>query len=151
MDGVRGAIDALVAQGLVDRNRIGLMGWSSRGERVLNFLTFSGTPIQAASLIDGDANTLFSLVVTYGAIDSIWSRKERTNGGLPYGDTLERWIRDDPALHTDCVTAAVRIETYGPTVRKTGTSTPCCGASTSLRRWSSSRVVRTPCRARASG
>ena len=115
-DGVRAAIDTLVAQGRVDPARVGLMGWSATGERVLNLLTFSDTPIRAASLLDGDANTLFSLAVTYGAVDSIWSRKERTNEGLPYGGTLDRWVRYDPALHTDCVRAAVRIETYGPWV-----------------------------------
>ena len=115
-DEVRGAIDALVTQGLVDPARIGLMGWSATGERVLNFVTFSDTPIRAATLLDGDANTLFSLPVTYGSNDSIWSRKERTNEGLPYGSRLDRWIRYDPSLHTDCVKAAVRIETYGPVV-----------------------------------
>ena len=115
-DGVRGAIDALVAQGTVDPTRIGIMGWSSRGEGVLNFLTFSETPIRAASLVDGDANTLFSLTVTYAAIDSIWSRKERMNEGMPYGSNRDRWVRHDPALHTDCVRAALRIESYGPWV-----------------------------------
>ena len=115
-DGVRGAIDSLVAQGLVDPARIGLMGWSSTGERALNFLTFADRPIRAATLLDGDANTLFSLAVTYAANDSIWSRKERTNKGLPYGSTLGSWISYDPALHTDCVKAATRIETYGPWV-----------------------------------
>ena len=116
MEGVNSAIEALVGEGLVDRQRIGIMGWSATGERVLNQLTFSGAPIRAASIMDGDANTVFSMAVTYGASDSILARKERTNGGPPFGDTLELWVRNDPALHTDCVKAALRIETYGPWV-----------------------------------
>lgn len=116
MEGVRAAIDALVADGLVDRNRIGIMGWSMTGERVLNLVTFSDAPIRAAAILDGDANTLFSLTVTYGYSDSITARKERTNLSLPYGDTLDTWIRHDPALNTDCIRAALRIETYGPWV-----------------------------------
>ncbi|MBE0547907.1 MAG: hypothetical protein IH627_09695 [Rubrivivax sp.] len=116
MDGVRGAIDALVAEGLVDKDRIGIMGWSMTGERVLNQVTFSDAPIRAATIHDGDANTLFSLTVTYGASDGIQARKATTNDGLPFGDTLATWVRNDPALHTDCVKAAVRIESYGTSV-----------------------------------
>ena len=115
-DGVRGAIETLVKQGIVDPALIGIMGWSATGEQVLNLVTFSDAPIRAATLLDGDANTLFSLAVTYGAADDIWSRKQRLNEGLPYGDKLERWTRYDPSLHTDCVRAAIRIETYGPWV-----------------------------------
>lgn len=116
MKGVSGAIDALVAEGLVDRERIGIMGWSATGERVLNQLTFSDAPIRAASIADGDANTVFSLAVTYAANDGIQARKEHTNEGPPFGPSLMRWVRNDPALHTDCISAALRIETYGPWV-----------------------------------
>ncbi len=115
-DGVRGAIDALVAQGLVDPERVGLMGWSATGERTLNLVTFTDIPIRAATILDGDANTLFSLAITYAFADSIQARKETTNGGLPYGPTLAGWVDRDPSLHTDCVRSALRIETYGPIV-----------------------------------
>ena len=114
MDGVRGAIEALVADGVVDRDRIGIMGWSGTGERVLNQVTFSDAPIRAATILDGDSNTFLSMVVTYGAKDSIQGRKEATNEGTPSGESLQRWIRNDPSLHTQCVKAALRIETYGP-------------------------------------
>ena len=116
-EGVRGAIDSLVAEGWVDREKIGIMGWSATGERVLNLVTFSDTPIRAATLLDGDANTLFSMTITYAVMDGIQIRKERANEGGPFGDSLQRWTRNDPSLHTDCVKAALRIESYGPEVR----------------------------------
>ena len=115
-EGVKGAIDALVAAGLVDPKRIGIMGWSATGERVLNLLTFSDAPIRAATMLDGDANTLFSMTITYAVKDGIQNRKEATNEGGPYGESLARWVRNDPSLHTDCITAALRIEVYGPVV-----------------------------------
>jgi dienelactone hydrolase len=115
-DGVRGAIAALVADGLVDPARVGIMGWSATGERVLNLLAFSDVPIRSASILDGDANTVFSMAVTYAASDSIQARKEETNQGTPFGASLDRWVRNDPALHTDCILAALRIESYGPWV-----------------------------------
>lgn len=115
-EGVSGAIDALVAEGLVARDRVGIMGWSATGERVLNLLTHTDAPIRAATLLDGDANTLFSMTITYAVKDGIQNRKESTNEGGPFGASLARWIDNDPSLHTDCVRAAVRIETYGPVV-----------------------------------
>lgn len=115
-DGVRGAVEALVAEGLVDRDRIGIMGFSTTGEWVLNQIAFTDIPLRAATILDGNANTLFSLVVTYGAADNILDRKERTNGGIPAGETLASWVRNDPSLHTDCIKAALRIEKYGPAV-----------------------------------
>lgn len=116
-EGVRGAIESLVAEGWVDRDKIGIMGWSATGERVLNLVTFSDLPIRAATLLDGDANTLFSMTITYAVQDGVQIRKERANEGGPFGESLARWIRNDPSLHTDCVTAALRIESYGPEVR----------------------------------
>lgn len=115
-DGVRGAVDALVTQGLVDPSRVGIIGWSATGERVLNLVTFSDLPIRAATMADGDANTLFSVAVTYGANENLWVRAERLNEGLPFGAGLARWVRNDPSLNTDCVRTAMRIETYGPWV-----------------------------------
>ena len=116
-EGVRGAIESLVAEGWVDRDKIGIMGWSATGERVLNLVTFSDLPIRAATLLDGDANTLFSMTITYAVQDGVQIRKERANEGGPFGESLARWVRNDPSLHTDCVKAALRIESYGPEVR----------------------------------
>jgi dipeptidyl aminopeptidase/acylaminoacyl peptidase len=112
-EGVRGAIDALVAQGTVDRDKVGILGWSATGERVLNLVTFGDAPIRAATMLDGDANTLFSMTITYGFRDEILNRKENTNQAKPYGESMPRWVRNDPSLHTDCIRAALRIETYG--------------------------------------
>lgn len=116
IDGVRAAIELLVAQGSVDRDRIGIIGWSATGAQVLNLVTFTDTPIRAASMVDGDSNTLFSMTITYGMLDGIQMKKERLNEGAPFGDTLNRWIRNDPSLHTDCISAALRFEAYGPEV-----------------------------------
>jgi dipeptidyl aminopeptidase/acylaminoacyl peptidase len=115
-EGVQGAIDQLVLQGLVDRDRVGIMGWSATGESVLNLVTFSNAPIRAASLLDGDANTVFSLAITYAFVDGNLVHKERANEGGPYGESRDRWVANDPSLNTHCIRAAMRIETYGKEV-----------------------------------
>lgn len=117
MAGVKAAVHALVRDGLVDPDRVGILGWSATGERVLNLVTFGDVPIRAASLLDGDANTLFSFTVTYGAGEAMPLRRERTNAAKPFGPSLPDWVRRDPSLNTHCIRAALRIETYGPLVK----------------------------------
>ncbi|WP_418319622.1 hypothetical protein [Piscinibacter sakaiensis] len=110
----RSAIDALVAAGIADPQRIGIIGWSVWGEHVQNMLTFYDLPVRAASILDGDSNSLWALIVTTGHSDYVYRRFEATNAGMPYGDGLANWVARDPSLHTDCIRAAVRIENYGP-------------------------------------
>lgn len=50
-------------------------------------------------------------------MDGIQLKKELLNEGGPFGETLNRWVRNDPSLHTDCIRAALRIEGYGPEVK----------------------------------
>ena len=114
--GVRGAIEALVKEGRVDPSKIGIIGWSATGERVLNLLTFGDVPLRAATMADSDANTLFSYTITYGRMDTTWVRKEKSNEGVPFGDKLASWVREDPSLHTDCIRTPLRIESYGRAV-----------------------------------
>lgn len=110
-EGVRGAVNALVKAGRVDPARVGIIGWSTTGETVLNLLTFSDLPIRAATLADGDANSLFAYTVTYGI--NVWDHVEAMNNAAPFGPKLADWVRNDPALNTDCVRSALRIESYG--------------------------------------
>ena len=56
------------------------------------------------------------MTITYAVLDGIQIEKERMNEGAPFGESLNRWIRNDPSLHTDCIDAALRIEAYGPEV-----------------------------------
>lgn len=112
--GVRGAVDALAKEGLVDPARVGIIGFSTTGEVVLNLVTFSDLPIRAATLAEGDTNTLFNYSVAYGVEG--WQQMEEMNRGLPYGPTRDEWVRNDPALNTDCVRAALRIESNGQPV-----------------------------------
>jgi hypothetical protein len=97
-DAVRGAVGALVPEGLVDRDRVGILGFNATGEQVLNLVTFTDVPVRAATLIDGDANTLFSPAVTYAGSDNFTAKKEARNGGLPLGDTRLNWMRSGPSL-----------------------------------------------------
>ncbi len=115
-EGVRGAVTALVREGRVDPDRVGIIGFSATGAKVMNLITFSDLPIRAATLADGDSDTLYSYAITYASSDYTWRYKEMINGGLPVRPTLANWVANDPALNTDCVKTALRIETYGKAI-----------------------------------
>ncbi|MFG6417259.1 prolyl oligopeptidase family serine peptidase [Roseateles sp. DC23W] len=114
--GVKSAVQALVKQGLVDPARVGIIGFSATGAKVMNLITFSELPVRAATIADGDADTLFSYAITYSSTDATWGYKESVNGGLPVRPDLATWIARDPALNTDCVKTALRFESYGAPV-----------------------------------
>lgn len=116
-EGVRGAVDTLVKEGRVDPARVGIIGWSTTGEKVLNLVTFSDLPIRAATVADGDANTVFSYALTYGRSDSTWAHKEVLNHGMLGLANQAKWVDADPSLNTACVKTALRIETYGRLVK----------------------------------
>ncbi|MFG6432962.1 hypothetical protein [Roseateles sp. LYH14W] len=115
-DGVRGAVNALVREGRVDPDRVGIIGFSATGAKVMNLITFSDLSMRAATIADGDSDTLFSYAITYASSDYTWWHKEMINGGIPVRPTLASWMANDPALNTDCVRTALRIETYGKAI-----------------------------------
>lgn len=115
-EGVRGAVNALVSARRVDPGRVGIIGFSATGAKVMNLITFSDLPVRAATLADGDSDTLYSYAITYASSDYTWWYKEMINGGIPVRPTLANWVANDPALNTDCVKTALRIETYGKAI-----------------------------------
>lgn len=105
---IEGAIDYLDSLGLIDRSKVGVMGFSRTCYHVLYTLTHSGYPIAAATLTDGVdfgylqwilfANRL-SMVRTTNAI----------NGGAPFGPALRTWLERAPTFSLDRVRAPVLI------------------------------------------
>jgi hypothetical protein len=103
-----GAIDNLDARGLIDRTRVGIIGFSYTVFEVEYTLTHSRYAFAAATVADGfDAGYLNYLLYPGD------SESPLVNGGLPFGDGLTEWIRNSPGFNLDKVKAAVRIETYG--------------------------------------
>jgi dipeptidyl aminopeptidase/acylaminoacyl peptidase len=113
IDGTASAINALVGQGIVDRSRIGIIGFSATGAYVQQLLTFSDAPIRAATIADGETHSLWGYVAFSGWDASFTVGIEATLESQPFGETAMQWAARDPSMSTHCVTAALRIEAYG--------------------------------------
>ena len=106
----QGSIDALDAQGLIDRNRVGLIGFSRTCLHVKYALTHSNFEIAAASVTDGFDAGYFQYISFPLARPAI----EALIGMPPFGDGLQQWLRDSPGFSIDRVRTPVRIVALNP-------------------------------------
>ena len=106
MAAYEGAIDHLDRRGLIDRDRVGITGFSRTVFKVGYTLTHSKYHFAAATLADGFEGGYVNYVLFQG-VDSVG-----VNGGLPSGASLDLWLKNAPGFNLDRVTAPVRIEEY---------------------------------------
>ena len=103
-----GGIDYLDHRGLIDKARVGIIGFSRTVWKVEFTLTHSSYEFAAATLADGfDAGYLQYLV--YPGTDSDFVS---VNGGAPFNPSLALWLKNAPGFNLDKVRTPVRIEAY---------------------------------------
>ena len=108
MAAFEGAIDELDRRGLIDRNRVGIIGFSRTAFHVAFTLTHSKYRFRAASMADGFEGGYLSYLLWHSA------DYEGLNGGLPVGSGMRSWMDNSPGFGIDNVSAPVRLEYYGP-------------------------------------
>lgn len=91
MASYEGLIDFLDRRGIIDRNRVGLLGWSRTGYHVRYFLAFSKYPVAAAVIADGIDASYLQYLSWLTTSDDAATTYEHINGSLPFGDGLEHW------------------------------------------------------------
>jgi len=114
MSSYEGLIDHLDSLGLIDRSRVGIIGFSRTCMHVEFALTHSKYEFAAASLTDGADAGYFQYVTFSNADQEIASEFEQINGGLPFGDGMRRWMQLAPGFQLDKVRTPVRLEAIGP-------------------------------------
>ena len=105
------AINLLVSQGLVDRTRVGIIGFSRTCFHVMYALTHSPGLFRAAAVTDG-VNFSYVEYVLAGAQDQYQEEAEGINGGSPFGGNLIAWLQDAPNFSLGRVKAALLISAY---------------------------------------
>jgi dipeptidyl aminopeptidase/acylaminoacyl peptidase len=108
MAAFEGAIDELDRRGLIDRNRVGIIGFSRTAFHVAYTLTHSTYRFRAATMADGFEGGYLNYLL-WRIADS-----EGVNGGEPVGTGLKSWLENSPGFRIDAVSAPVRIEEYSP-------------------------------------
>lgn len=106
------AIDYLDRRGLIDRNRVGITGFSRTFWYVTYTLTHSKYHFVAADVADGvdygySQYMAFSNMSPSGDFEQVY-------GGPPSGKSMSRWIKQSPAFLMDKIETPLRIETLYP-------------------------------------
>jgi hypothetical protein len=104
-----GAIDYLDKKGLIDRNRVGITGYSRTCFTVKYALTHSRYHFAAATISDGFDDGYFGYLTFVTTFPSMADGVERTNDGYPWGGGLKSWLKNAPGFNVDKVHTPVRI------------------------------------------
>jgi dipeptidyl aminopeptidase/acylaminoacyl peptidase len=105
-----GAIDYLDEQGLVDRDRIGIIGFSRTACFVGYALTHSKYRFAAATLVDGISCGYFEEIAIPG---EAWDINNINGGASPFGKGLVTWLKNSPTFNLDKVRTPVRLVAHG--------------------------------------
>jgi dipeptidyl aminopeptidase/acylaminoacyl peptidase len=103
------AADQLVSEGLVDPDKIGIIGFSRTCFYVMETLTTSSLHIKAASMTDG----IMADYLQY----MMWQMGEQYDlmiGTKPFGEGLQQWLKRSPGFNLEKVTAPLLVVGEGP-------------------------------------
>ena len=104
-DGYESVVDHLDARGFIDRNKVGLVGWSRTGPYVGYALTQSAYPFAAAAFTD-TADFGWWWYISMGA-----RHGESEYGGAPFGAGLDAWRKAAPTFNLERVRAPMLMWT----------------------------------------
>ena len=104
------AVEYLAGRGLIDKSRVGIMGFSRTVCYVGYTLTHSNFQFAAAILVDGIDCGYFQYLTEGGGNPDA----ETLNGGSPpWGKGLPAWLEEAPGFSLDKVHVPIRLEAHG--------------------------------------
>jgi dipeptidyl aminopeptidase/acylaminoacyl peptidase len=103
-----GAIDDLDERGLIDRNHVGIIGFSRTCLHVKYALAHSRYRFEAASVTDGFDAGYLQYILALPSNSGFTEDVEDINGGAPFGN-LERWMQRSVGFVVSQVRTPLRI------------------------------------------
>jgi dipeptidyl aminopeptidase/acylaminoacyl peptidase len=114
LEGYRSAIESLDTIGMVDRHRVGVVGFSWTCWYAVNALIKDPKLFAAATIADGLDNSYMQYLIFGVGAYPILRQMERIRETSPFGDGLKKWMEEAPGFHLDRVQSPVRIEAINP-------------------------------------
>jgi len=109
------AIDFLDRKGLIDRDRIGITGFSRTYLYVTYTLTHSKHHFAAAVVADGADYSYFQYMLFSNFDRTFAAVFDSLNGAAPFGKGLLKWFKVSPAFLMDKIETPLRIQTLDST------------------------------------
>lgn len=114
LEGYRSAIQSLSDAGLVDPQKVGVVGFSFTCWYAINALVKDPKLFAAATIADGIDYSYLQYILFGPGPALVHEQMDRIRGGSPFGSAQENWFRDAPGFHLNQVEAPVRIEAINP-------------------------------------
>jgi dipeptidyl aminopeptidase/acylaminoacyl peptidase len=109
-----GAIEDLDRKGLIDRSKVGLIGFSRTCFYVKYALTHSKYRFASAVVADGIDAGYFQYIAVSNALPSFAAGMDELNAGPPFGQSLSSWRELAPGFLLDRVQTPVMIQAFHP-------------------------------------
>ena len=114
LEAYRSAIEHLSEAGLIDPNKVGVVGFSWTCWYVANALVKSPRLFAAATIAEGFDNSYVQYMLFGPGSPNTREQMNQLRGGSPFGPGLQQWVRDAPGFHLDRVQTPLRIEAMKP-------------------------------------
>ncbi len=114
--GYESGVERLVSEGLVDPDRVGIVGFSRTCYAVLASLTMGKLHYAAASIMDGLDMGYYQYlnVLDVDADNQLQRVFETLNGGAqPFGQGMQQWLQHAPDFNLAHVTTPLQIVAHG--------------------------------------
>jgi hypothetical protein len=112
--GYKAAIETLAEEGIVDLERVGIIGFSRTCYYVMEALTTGTIPFKAASITDGVNEGYFQYITSVDDSDNALAREANAmNGAAPFGKGLQEWLEKSPAFNADKVNTPLQVVAAG--------------------------------------
>ncbi len=104
------AVNQLVSEGLVDPERVGIIGFSRTCFWVMEALTTSSVHFKAALITDGFMGNYFQYITQIDSYDNAGPRQlDSIIGAPPFGENLQQWLKRSPGFNLDKITAPLMV------------------------------------------
>ncbi len=115
VSGYESAIKELAAEGLVDPDNVGIVGFSRSCYYVLKALTTIPQRFKAGSITEGFDGGYFQYILAVSDnSDEQLGELEIVNDGRPFGHGLQQWLRRSPGFNMDKVRTPLQVVGKGP-------------------------------------
>lgn len=112
--GYQSAIQSLSDAGLIDRHRVGVVGFSWTCWYVVNALVKTPNLFEAATIADGLDNSYMQYLIFGPSSPNIQKQMDQIRGGSPLRAGLAQWVEEAPGFHLSNVQTPLRIEAISP-------------------------------------
>jgi dipeptidyl aminopeptidase/acylaminoacyl peptidase len=108
------AANQLISEGLVDPEKIGIIGFSRSCFYVMEALTMNSLHFRAASITDGVMETYDQYLLDVGTYREQSPESESMIGAKPFGEGLQQWLKRSPGFNLDKIQAPLLVVGEGP-------------------------------------